>query len=277
MSEARIIPLHADESGGRTRWRLNAAAKPRTPAPPPVPEPEPEPERHRPVLGGGASPSCCSSCAGGWRATTPVDDFGFDADLTDNVILPVLRPLYEKWFRTEAIGLHNVPDVGGALVVANHSGTLPLDALMTAVALHDDHPGRRHLRMLGADFMFKFPGVGPLARKHGATLACNPDAERLMSDGRARRACGRRGSRASASRSATATSCSASAAAASSRPRCAPGCRSSRARSSAPRRSTRRSATSSRWPACSAPPTSRSRRRSRCSARSGWCRCRRSG
>ena len=95
----------------------------------------------------------------------------------------MLRPLYEKWFRTEAIGLHNVPDVGGALVVANHSGTLPLDALMTAVALHDHHPARRHLRMLGADLMFKFPGVGPLARKQGATLACNPDAERLMSAG----------------------------------------------------------------------------------------------
>ena len=182
MSEARIIPLHADESGGRTRWRLNAAAKPRTPAPPPVPDPEPEPEL----------------TASAWEETVAellrflrrrlegdyaVDDFGFDADLNDNVILPVLRPLYEKWFRTEAIGLHNVPDVGGALVVANHSGTLPLDALMTAVALHDDHPGRRHLRMLGADLMFKFPGVGPLARKHGATLACNPDAERLMSRG----------------------------------------------------------------------------------------------
>jgi len=112
-----------------------------------------------------------------------VDAFGFDADLNDHVILPFLRPLYEKWFRVEAFGLHHVPDVGGALVVANHSGTLPLDALMTAVALHDEHPAKRHLRMLGADFMFQFPGVGPLARKHGATLACNPDAERLMSSG----------------------------------------------------------------------------------------------
>jgi 1-acyl-sn-glycerol-3-phosphate acyltransferase len=79
--------------------------------------------------------------------------------------------------------MHNVPDDGGALVVANHSGTLPLDALMTAVALHDDHPGRRHLRMLGADLHVPVPGVGPLARKHGATLACNPDAERLLSGG----------------------------------------------------------------------------------------------
>ena len=32
-----------------------------------------------------------------------------------------------------------------------------------------------------------------------------------------------------------------------------------------------------RWPGCSGCRTSRSRRRSRCSARSAWCRCRRSG
>ena len=39
---------------------------------------------------------------------------------------------------------------------------------MTAVALHDDHPAQRHLRMLGADLMFRSPVVGPLARKPGA-------------------------------------------------------------------------------------------------------------
>ena len=112
-----------------------------------------------------------------------VDEFGFDPDLTDNVLIPALRPLYRSWFRVETIGMHNVPDVGGALVVANHSGTLPLDSLMTAVALHDDHPAQRHLRMLGADLVFKLPVLGALTRKQGATLACNPDAERLLSSG----------------------------------------------------------------------------------------------
>ena len=182
MSEARIIQLHADDSGDRTRWRLGNQR--RTPVPPPpVPEPEPEPEETAPPQWEESVAALLRFLRRRLEGDYTVDDFGFDVDLNDNVILPVLRPLYEKWFRTEAIGLHNVPDVGGALVVANHSGTLPLDALMTAVALHDDHPGQRHLRMLGADFMFKFPGVGPLARKQGATLACNPDAERLMTEG----------------------------------------------------------------------------------------------
>ncbi len=37
--------------------------------------------------------------------------------------------------------------------------------------------------MLGADLVFRMPVLGALARKHGGTLACNPDAERLLSDG----------------------------------------------------------------------------------------------
>ncbi|MDP9100943.1 MAG: acyltransferase family protein [Actinomycetota bacterium] len=112
-----------------------------------------------------------------------VDEFGFDADLTDHVLLPPLRPLYRNWFRVETRGLDNVPETGGALVVANHSGTLPLDALMTALALLDHHPAHRHLRMLGADLVFRLPVVAPIARKGGNTLACNADAERLLSNG----------------------------------------------------------------------------------------------
>lgn len=113
----------------------------------------------------------------------PIDDFGFDADLTDNVLLPPLRPLYSKWFRVETRGLDNVPDTGAALVVANHSGAIPMDAVMTALALLDHHPAHRHLRMLAADLIFRLPVVAPLARKAGNTLACNADAERLLSAG----------------------------------------------------------------------------------------------
>ena len=113
----------------------------------------------------------------------PIDDFGFDPDLTEHVLLPPLRPLYDTWFRVETRGLDNVPDTGAALVVANHSGTLPLDALMTSLALLDHHPARRHLRMLAADLVFSMPVLAPLARKGGNTLACNADAERLLSSG----------------------------------------------------------------------------------------------
>jgi 1-acyl-sn-glycerol-3-phosphate acyltransferase len=112
-----------------------------------------------------------------------VDEFGFDEELTEGVIHPMLRVLQREWFRTEIIGGKHIPAEGGALLVGNHSGTLALDATMLAIACHDESEGNRHLRLLGADFVFKLPVVSELARKSGITLACTPDAERLLSTG----------------------------------------------------------------------------------------------
>ena len=112
-----------------------------------------------------------------------VDEFGFDPELNDSVLLAALRPLYRHWFRVEVRGIENVPAEGGALVVANHAGTIGLDAVMVQMAIHDTHPNHRHLRPLGADIVFDMPFVGMLARKAGATLACNADAERLLRSG----------------------------------------------------------------------------------------------
>ncbi|MFE9426667.1 lysophospholipid acyltransferase family protein [Kitasatospora sp. NPDC006697] len=112
-----------------------------------------------------------------------VDEFGFDRELTEEVILTALRPLAEKYFRVEVRGAEHLPPDSGVLVVANHSGVVPLDALMTQVAIHDHTPGRRHLRMLAADLVFELPVVGELARKAGHTLACNEDAQALLERG----------------------------------------------------------------------------------------------
>ncbi|HEX2902988.1 MAG TPA: lysophospholipid acyltransferase family protein [Jatrophihabitans sp.] len=113
-----------------------------------------------------------------------VDEFGFDPELTEQAVLPLTKPIYEKWFRTEAVGVHNLPAEGSALVVANHAGALwALDGVMTATAVHEETPNHRFLRLLGADLVFRTPVLGELARKTGSTLACNPDAERLLSSG----------------------------------------------------------------------------------------------
>jgi 1-acyl-sn-glycerol-3-phosphate acyltransferase len=112
-----------------------------------------------------------------------VDEFGFDKQLTESVFLPLLRPLYRAWFRIETYGVKHLPEDGPALIVANHSGTIAIDAVMLTVAVHDEHPAKRFLRLLGADFVFSMPGLSEVARKSGSTLACNPDAERLLRAG----------------------------------------------------------------------------------------------
>ncbi|WP_433499278.1 lysophospholipid acyltransferase family protein [Sphaerimonospora sp. CA-214678] len=110
-----------------------------------------------------------------------IDEFGFDPEFHDRVLIELLRPLYRHWFRVETIGMTNVPADSGALVVANHSGTLPLDALMMQVALHDE--AGRPVRLLGAHLVYQLPVLGHLARKGGHTLACPEDADRLLRKG----------------------------------------------------------------------------------------------
>jgi len=115
------------------------------------------------------------------RGDYVVDDFGFDPQFTDAVLMEIVRPLYRRWFRVQTSGLENVPPDGAGLIVANHSGTIAMDAVMTQVAVLDE--AGRHLRMLGANLVFATPFIGDIARKAGHTLACHPDAERLLTNG----------------------------------------------------------------------------------------------
>jgi 1-acyl-sn-glycerol-3-phosphate acyltransferase len=179
MPEARVIPIDGDGPSSRRR-QARAAQEPLAETPVEIASDAPTdnpPDWEQKLAG--AMAFLRRRIAGDYE----IDDFGFDADLTDNLAMPVLRPLFEKYFRIEVRGIENVPVEGGALIVANHSGTIPIDAAMTSVALHDHHPANRHLRLLAADLVFTMPVIAPMARKTGSTLACNEDAERLMTAG----------------------------------------------------------------------------------------------
>lgn len=188
MDEARVVPLHgrirgprADDTGaagsrtGAAVYPFAGAVRRAVPAHPALPDSAALERRLADAV---------AFVRRRLSGDYDVDDFGFDEELADGVLLPLLKPLYERWFRVEVNGLHHVPDEGGAVLVANHAGGLwAIDALMTAVAVHDEHPAHRHLRMLGADLVFRTPVLGALARKAGATLACAADAERLLRAG----------------------------------------------------------------------------------------------
>lgn len=110
-----------------------------------------------------------------------VDEFGFDPEFTTTIVLPALRRLSRTWFRVDVQGAENIPAEGAALLVANHAGTLPVDALVLQSVIFDEV--ERHARSLGADLVFGTPYAGEFARKIGVTLACQEDAERLLDRG----------------------------------------------------------------------------------------------
>jgi 1-acyl-sn-glycerol-3-phosphate acyltransferase len=112
-----------------------------------------------------------------------VDESGYDPELMTTVLMPLFRPLYRTWFRVRMRGLENVPASGAALVVANHSGVLPLDAIMLQIGIFDEHPQHRNLRLLSADLVYEVPVLAGMARSSGHIRADREEAERLLAAG----------------------------------------------------------------------------------------------
>jgi 1-acyl-sn-glycerol-3-phosphate acyltransferase len=117
------------------------------------------------------------------RGDYEVDQFGFDPDLNAAVLMPAALALYRRWFGVQTRGMEHVPATGAALIVANHSGVLPVDAIMLQVAIFAEHPQARNLRLLGADMVYALPLLASLARRSGHTRADPAQALRLLGAG----------------------------------------------------------------------------------------------
>ncbi len=110
-----------------------------------------------------------------------VDAFGFDRAYWRRVE-PLFAYLYENYWRVETSGIEHVPTEGRTLLVANHSGILPWDALMLREAVEKEHPAQRHVRPLIEDYTATMPFLGPFLRRVGITRADQQNAERLLND-----------------------------------------------------------------------------------------------
>lgn len=111
-----------------------------------------------------------------------VDEFGMDLIMVER-IKPFLDFLYFKYWRVRTTGISNIPNEGQALVVANHSGTVPYDGAMLGIAIANEHPVRQDTRFLVEDFVFHMPVLGSLIYRIGGVRACPENAERLLSTG----------------------------------------------------------------------------------------------
>lgn len=95
--------------------------------------------------------------------------------------MPAWAPLHDSWFRVELTGAERIPAEGPVMVVANHSGNLPMDAVMLQVSLYRE--SGRLLRLLAGDVAFSLPVVRDIAPKVGAVRASRTAAAELLEAG----------------------------------------------------------------------------------------------
>ncbi len=99
------------------------------------------------------------------------------------VALGVVRHLYDYYFRVQSTGVQHVPTTGGAIVVGNHSGTLPLDGMMlwADILLKTDPP--RFARPIADYFVPALPFVSTLFARGGMVNGSRGNVHALLDAG----------------------------------------------------------------------------------------------
>ena len=106
------------------------------------------------------------------------DPFGFDPETT-RYALAVAALLHRRYFRTEVHDIARVPP-GRVLLVANHSGQLPIDAVMIASALMLDANPPRFARSMVESWTAELPFISTLYSRLGQVVGSPENATRLL-------------------------------------------------------------------------------------------------
>lgn len=90
--------------------------------------------------------------------------------------LPVMGPLFRRYFRGEVRGLEKIPAEGPVLIVGNHSGgTMIADTFVFTMSFYEYFGPERRFHQLAHDVAVKFPGAG--IRPFGTVSASHENAK----------------------------------------------------------------------------------------------------
>jgi 1-acyl-sn-glycerol-3-phosphate acyltransferase len=96
------------------------------------------------------------------------------------VVRRLSSPIYRGWFRVAIEGLARIPATGGALLVANHAGALPVDGalLVHGIEQATGRPvyGLHHWALRAAPFL------GTVLARNGGVVANPANAHRLLAE-----------------------------------------------------------------------------------------------
>lgn len=112
-----------------------------------------------------------------------VDPFGLDLE-TAKYAIAASAFLHRVYFRTEVHGIARLPP-GRVLLISNHSGQVPIDAVLIAAATFLDGDPPRLVRAMVEKWTQTLPFIGTFFQRVGQVVGVPENARRLLSLGEA--------------------------------------------------------------------------------------------
>ncbi len=113
------------------------------------------------------------------------DDIGARDEEFVEIVLDAARVIGRYWFRYDVQGVDRVPASGPVLLVGNHNGgVMPVDTVLTVLALRDRFGPSRAVYLLGHDLLAFDPVGRRLASKFGILRASHESASKALRAGR---------------------------------------------------------------------------------------------
>src|SRR5690554_4542996 len=123
------------------------------------------------------------------RIRKPIGTLGYDPWGYNNEAVKfgfsLVKPIYEKYFRTEAHGVDHSPAEGPVLIIGNHSGQLPIDGLLIGYALASREKSPRIPRAMIERFFPTVPWLGNLLNEIGAVLGDPVNCAKMLANNEA--------------------------------------------------------------------------------------------
>jgi 1-acyl-sn-glycerol-3-phosphate acyltransferase len=107
------------------------------------------------------------------------DPFGLSRQSLESA-MTVARLVYRYYFRAEAHGIENLPASGRVVLVSNHSGQLPFDALVIGAACFLEPPQPRLVRAMVEFFVPTVPFASYLFARWGQITGTPENCRRLL-------------------------------------------------------------------------------------------------
>ena len=120
------------------------------------------------------------------RFPNKVGSYGYDAwGFNKKGIKPFLNVgkfFYDKYFKVQTLGTENIPKDGRVLIIGNHSGQLPIDAILLGYAMFTNDHAPRAPKGMYERFIPTLPFFSHWFSMWGGTLGDPDNCERMLNN-----------------------------------------------------------------------------------------------